>query len=115
MEGRYELIGKHKSGRKMILEATAKRHVVDGRTARIGAIRDVTEQRELAAQFRQARFAGFLEAAPDAVVIVNDRGTIVLVNSQTERLFGYPRSELVGQTVEILVPSRFRGRDPGHR
>jgi PAS domain S-box-containing protein len=115
LEGTYEVIGKHRSGRRMVLEGTAKRHVVDGRTARIGAIRDVTEQRQLTAQLRQEKFTGFLEAAPDAVVIVNDRGTIVLVNSQTERLFGYLRSELVGQTVEILVPSRFRGRHPGHR
>ncbi|HEY3746581.1 MAG TPA: PAS domain S-box protein [Gemmatimonadaceae bacterium] len=114
-EGTYEVLGKHKSGRTMILEGTTKRHVVDGRQARIGAVRDVTEQRKLAEQLRQTKFTGFLEAAPDAVVIVNDRGAIVLVNSQAERLFGYPRAELVGQSVELLVPNRFRGRHPAHR
>jgi len=48
--------------------------------------------------------AGLLEAAPDATVCVDSRGRIVLVNDQAERLFGYPRDELAGQPVEILVP-----------
>lgn len=63
----------------------------------------------------ESQFRALLEAAPDAMVIVDAAGTIVLVNTQTERLFGYARTELVGQKVDILVPMRFRGRHPDHR
>ena len=49
------------------------------------------------------------------MVIVNKTGTIVLVNSQAERLFGYPREELLGKPIEILVPERFRQPHHGQR
>jgi PAS domain S-box-containing protein len=56
-----------------------------------------------------------LEAAPDGTVVVDAEGSIVLVNSQTEAIFGYPRSHLVGQPVEILVPGEQREGHRGHR
>jgi two-component system, cell cycle sensor histidine kinase and response regulator CckA len=60
-------------------------------------------------------FAGLLEAAPDAMVCVDADGRIMLVNAQTERLFGYGRDELVGQPVEMLVPDAVREIHPGYR
>lgn len=64
---------------------------------------------------REAHFGALLEAAPDAIVIADGEGSIVLVNAQTERLFGYPREALIGQPIECLVPERFRERHVGHR
>ena len=57
----------------------------------------------------------FLEIIPDAIIAVEEDGTIVQINSQTETLFGYKRDELIGQKVEILVPERYRRDHMGHR
>lgn len=60
-------------------------------------------------------YRGLVESAPDALVVVDDRGRICFVNQQTESLFGYTRAELLGEAIEILVPERHRDAHPAHR
>jgi PAS domain S-box-containing protein len=81
----------------------------DGRVG-LAVVRDISERRKAEEKFRD-----LLESAPDAMVIVNERGLIQLVNSQTEKVFGYPRSELLQKPVEMLIPERYRTAHPGHR
>jgi two-component system cell cycle sensor histidine kinase/response regulator CckA len=71
----------------------------------VGTIQDITAQKKADEKFR-----ALLEAAPDAMIVTNQEGKIVLVNMQTEKLFGYKREELLNNTIEILMPERFRGR-----
>lgn len=65
-------------------------------------------------QASESMFMKLLEAAPDAMVITNSKGIILLVNAQTENLFGYNRKEIVGKEVEILMPERFHQRHLYH-
>jgi PAS domain S-box-containing protein len=60
-------------------------------------------------------FRQLIDAAPDAMVVVDGEGRIALVNIQAERLFGYAREELVGQVIETLIPERYRNAHVGHR
>jgi PAS domain S-box-containing protein len=76
----------------------------------MSAVRDLTDRKKAEQKFRS-----LLESAPDAMVIIGHDGKIELVNSQTEKLFGYQREELLGQLVEILVPEPFHAKHRGHR
>jgi signal transduction histidine kinase len=73
-----------------------------------GSVRHATglvRQLNATLQQSEAKFRGLLESAPDAMVIADGAGNIVLVNAATERLFGYPRDELLGQPAEMLMPA----------
>jgi two-component system, cell cycle sensor histidine kinase and response regulator CckA len=87
----------------------------DGPLSMRGTAQDVTERKRAEEVLRKSeeRFAALLESAPDAVVIADLIGRIVLVNEQTERLFGYARDELLEQPVESLLPEGIRDRQSG--
>jgi PAS domain S-box-containing protein len=108
----YPLTIRHKDGRLTDVLYNASVYK-DDRQEVLGvfaAARDITGRKKAEEKFRS-----LLEAAPDAIVIVNKDGRIVLVNAQTQKLFGYEREELLSQPVEMLVPQRFRHAHPGHR
>jgi PAS domain S-box-containing protein len=78
---------------------------------------DVTRRKQVEEALRESeqRYRQLVESAPDALVVSDVQGRIILVNTQTERLFGYTAEELVGQTIEVLVPERFRNRHAAER
>ena len=101
----------------LLLVATGGGAVVwRGRTKRRQELAEMERLRRESAVREKAdqKFRLTVEAAPNGVVLVGSDGRIVLVNTHTEELFGYSRGELVGQTVEMLLPERFRGAHPGH-
>ena len=65
-------------------------------------------------QQAEEKFRNLVEYASDAMVIVNNKGVIELVNTQTEKLFGYSREELLGASIDMLMPARYRVRHSGH-
>ena len=108
--------------------ATYVRPLADGRVLQIEVaptpdggyvttFNDITERKlaEDALADSEARFRTLMDAAPDAMIIADETGEIALINAQTEALFGWTRDELVGKTVETLVPERFAAAHPAHR
>ncbi len=105
-----ELFGRRRDGLEFPVEISLSPLSTDEGTMVMSAVRDITDRKKAERKFR-----GLLESAPDAMVIVARDGRIALVNSQLERLFGYPREELLGKSVDILVPQRYRGHHFKHR
>lgn len=105
-----DLYGRRKDGAEVPIEIGLNPIRTDKGAFVLASIIDITERKRAEERFRLV-----VEASPSAMIMVNAAGVISLVNTQTERLFGYLRSELLNQPMEMLVPERYRGTHPGHR
>ncbi len=114
----HEAVHRKKDGSAIYVDITAK--TVRDKTGNIEFVavshKDVTQLKVLNhGKILEARYRGLLESVPDAIVMVNNTGRIILVNGQAEELFGYTKAELLGKPIEILLPQRFREGHVGHR
>lgn len=105
-----DLYGLRKDGREFPAEIGLNPIQSDEENMVLTSIIDITERKRAEERFRRV-----VESAPNAIILVGKDGRISLVNAQTERLFGYTREELLGASVDMLVPERFRGAHPHYR
>jgi PAS domain S-box-containing protein len=112
MDTGVELTGRRKDGSVFPLEIMLSPQESAEGILVTAAIRDISVRKAAESHLAQmeARYRGLLDAAPDAIVVVNQRGDIVLLNLQAERQFGYRRDELVGQPVTSIIPKGFAER-----
>ena len=96
------------------LNATLEQRVIT-RTEELEASNHRMSDEIKARQHAEERFRRVVEAAPSAMVMIGRRGSIEMVNTQAEKLFGYPREEMLSQSIEMLVPERFRHGHPEKR
>ena len=105
-----DLFALHKEGREIPVEIGLSPVTRNGQTVVLASVIDISERKRAEQRFRLT-----IEAAPVGMVMVDREGKIVLANALIERLFDYRREELLGRTVDMLVPERFRSRHPEHR
>lgn len=119
-EGEFRIILPDGTQRWVLTKGRTITDSTDCDTRRMGVVLDITERKRAEEKFRIA-----VEASPNAIIMMDRREAILLANPQTEKLFGYSREELLGQSITMLVRQRFRnssavawmnfGGVPGHR
>jgi len=117
MDAGHHFTGRRKDGSEFPVDISISPLEGEDGAKTIAAIRDVTGRTiaEEAQRKSEQLFRGLLDSAPDGMVIVDTDGLIQVVNGQAERLFGYSRLELRGQSIEMLLPDRFRAAHVRHR
>lgn len=105
-----ELLARRKDGSALAVEVSLSRFETSYGELVVGSIFDLTHRHA-----HERRILSLIESAPDSMVVVDQEGRIAIVNTQTERTFGYPRAELFGQSVDMLVPERLRAPHELHR
>ncbi len=105
-----DLHGLRKDGTKVPLEIGLTPVASDGGMYVLAAIVDISARKRAEERFRIA-----VESSPHGMLMIDRDGRLILVNREIERMFGYAREELLGHSIELLVPARFRPTHPGHR
>lgn len=105
-----DLYGIRKDGRRVPLEIGLTPVASEDGLYVLSAIVDISARKRADARFRAA-----VDSSPAGMAMVDEEGRILLVNREVERMFGYDREELLGKSIDRLVPERFRGAHPGFR
>jgi PAS domain S-box-containing protein len=112
-----ELFGRRKDGTEIPVDIMLSPLGMAEGHRLLAVVRDISHKKlaEQALRRSEQQFRSLFEFSPDAIVVASREGKIAEVNTQVEKVFGYSRSELLGQPIEILIPERFRETHPKHR
>jgi PAS domain S-box-containing protein len=115
--GTGSLVGKRKDGTEFAVDIMLSPISVGVSRLVMAIVRDVSDRKRAETALHEANefLRGLFESAPDAIIVVDDRGELQRINHQAEKLFGYSGDELLGQKLEILIPERFRQRHVSER
>jgi PAS domain S-box-containing protein len=112
-----ELYGLRKDGSEFPVDIMLSPVDASGESYVLAVVRDVTRRKKAEEALRrsEARLRSLFEFSPDAILVIDEKGKITEANAQVDSFFGYSRAELIGKTVELLIPEKFRQEHPGHR
>ena len=112
-----ELYGLRKDGREFPVDIMLSPVEASGESYVLAVVRDVTRHKKAEEALRrsEARLRSLFEFSPDAILVIDEKGKITEANAQVDSFFGYSRAELIGKTVELLIPEKSRQEHPGRR